>query len=160
MDGFKRDASGWYIEKDANASLPYTLQWHDWLRGSDQFWSKSTWFRAGDTVTPSKANHNGKRYRANDSGVSSTTEPTWPASSTVVDGGITWEYLGAEDAIASVAWTVATGLTNVSTSNTDWTATIVLSGGTVDTTYTVACRVTTDAGYIDDRSFRVVVVSR
>lgn len=160
MDGFKRDASGWYIEKDPDASLPYTLQWHDWLRGNDQYWSPGTWFRAGDTVTPSKGAHNGRRYRAQDSGVSGSTEPTWPSSSTVGDGGITWEHLGLEDAITSVAWDVPAGLTSVSTANTDWTATVTISGGTAGTTYIVRCRITTDAGLVDDRSFRVVVRAR
>ena len=62
--------------------------------------------------------------------------------------------------IASVAWTVPAGLTKGAESNTTTVAQVRLSGGTVGVTYTVTCRITTNTGQIEDRSFRVVVRER
>ncbi|WP_440207398.1 phage fiber-tail adaptor protein [Campylobacter coli] len=39
-------------------------------------------------------------------------------------------------------------------------AQVRLSGGTVGTTYSVACRITTNTGQIDERTFRVLVQER
>ena len=33
--GFKQDVQGSYIEKDPGATLIYSLDWSDWLEGSD-----------------------------------------------------------------------------------------------------------------------------
>lgn len=62
------------------------------------------------------------------------------------------DELGA-DTIASAAWTVPTGITKDSDSNTNTTATIVLSGGTAMQTYYVECEITTAAGLKDTRTF-------
>jgi hypothetical protein len=35
-----------------------------------------------------------------------------------------------------------------------------LSGGTVGTTYTITCRITTSTGQVEDRSFRIIVRER
>lgn len=76
--------------------------------------------------------------------------------------GFDWATEGwlGSDTIASATWTVPTGLTKVSETNTTTTATVVLSGGTVDTDYTVTCRITTAAGLIDDRSLLIQVRDR
>jgi hypothetical protein len=58
------------------------------------------------------------------------------------------DRMSSTDSIASVTWTVPAGLTNVSVSNTSFIATIVLSGGTVDTQYQVSAKVTTTDGFI------------
>ena len=77
-----------------------------------------------------------------------------------LDYVVDWSsWLGA-DTIASVAWTVETGITQASTTNTTTTATIWLSGGEAGTEYTVTCRVTTAAGRIDERSIVVKVAQR
>jgi hypothetical protein len=52
------------------------------------------------------------------------------------------------------------GLTKDSESNTTTTVTVWLSGGTVDTDYTVTCRITTTQGRTDDRSIRIMVRNR
>lgn len=77
-----------------------------------------------------------------------------------LDYGINWaEWLGA-DTIATVAWTVPAGLTQTAATNTTTSATIWLSGGTVGTRYAVACRITTTAGRIDDRTIRIDCVQK
>jgi hypothetical protein len=82
----------------------------------------------------------------------------------VLDYALDWadplnSWLG-DQTIASVTWTVAPGLTLVSQSNTPTVAQVRLSGGTVGTTYSVACRITTNTGEIDKRTFRVRVQER
>ena len=64
------------------------------------------------------------------------------------------------DTITSVAWVVTPGLTVVSQSNTDTTATAFVSGGVLDTDEILTCRVTTAGGRIDDRSVTLVITNR
>ena len=74
-----------------------------------------------------------------------------------LDYQVDWAaWLGA-DTISSVAWTLDSGITNYSTSNTTTTATIWLSGGTHGQEYLVTCQITTAGGRINQRSFKVVV---
>lgn len=78
----------------------------------------------------------------------------------VVQLRVGWSSWLNGDTIASVAWTVASGLTQESTTNTTTAATIWLSGGTAGTDYEVTCRITTASGRIADRSFVVRVVEQ
>lgn len=80
--------------------------------------------------------------------------------SAALDYAVDWSDWLDTDTIASVAWTVPTGLTNDSSSETSTVATIWLSGGTVGNVYTVTCRVTTAASRVDERSFRIKVIDR
>ena len=64
------------------------------------------------------------------------------------------------DTISSVDWVLSDGLTEVSSSNTTTGATIFVSGGTLDETETVTCRITTAGGRIDDRTVNLKMVSR
>lgn len=96
-NGFTFDAQGYYITKDPDATLDYTLDWSTWL--------------------------------------------------------------GA-DTIASVAWTLPSGITLETQSNTTTTATAWISGGSAGVTYRVTCRITTAGSRIDDRSFRLNVAER
>lgn len=68
-------------------------------------------------------------------------------------------WLGT-DTIASVLWTVPSGITQAAASNTTTSATIWLSGGTLLASYTITCRITTAAGRTDERSFRVIIKDR
>lgn len=82
----------------------------------------------------------------------------------VLDYGVDWgvpfnSWLG-DDVIDAVAWAVPTGLTKGAESNSDTVAKVRLSGGTVGVIYTVTCRITTDRGQTDDRSFRIVAQER
>lgn len=96
---FKQDAGGWWIFKDPQATLDYTIDWS-------------------------------------------------------TDG-----WLGT-DTIASVTWAVDPGITVAANSNTLTAATIWLSAGTPEISYTATCHIVTAAGRTDDRSFRVIVRNR
>lgn len=74
-----------------------------------------------------------------------------------LDYEVNWSAWLDSDTIASVAWTVPSGITNYSTSNTTTAATIWLSGGTHGQEYLVTCQITTTGGRINQRSFKVVV---
>ena len=77
-----------------------------------------------------------------------------------LDYRINWsDWLGV-DTIATVAWTVPSGITQTSTTNTTTSATIWLSGGTVGTRYNVVCRITTAGGRIDDRTITIDCVQK
>jgi len=77
-----------------------------------------------------------------------------------LDYKIDWSTWLSTDTISSAAWTVPTGLTQVSVSNTTTAATIWLSGGTAGTAYEVICRITTATGRIDDRTIGIEVEER
>lgn len=64
------------------------------------------------------------------------------------------------DTITSVEWILSAGLTKVSQSNTATTATAFISGGVLEETETLTCRITTAGGRIDDRTIELVMVSR
>lgn len=57
-----------------------------------------------------------------------------------------WTTALAGDTIATSAWTVPSGITKDSDSNTTTTATIWLSGGTLDADYALVNRITTAGG--------------
>lgn len=91
----------------------------------------------------------------------------------VVDYHAAWSDWLDGDTIASVVWTVSTGLTKDSQAVNSGAVTIDgvshpansvatawLSGGTAGQSYTVACRITTAGGRTDERTFRVVVRER
>ena len=63
------------------------------------------------------------------------------------------------DTVASSTVTV-TGGTKGTTSNTSTAVTVWVSGGTSNQTITVACKITTSAGRIDERSVRLKVQER
>lgn len=76
--------------------------------------------------------------------------------------GLDWAddgWLGS-DTIVSATWTVPTGLTKLSETNTTTTALVKLSGGTANTDYTVTCHIVTAAGDEDDRSLLIQVRNR
>jgi len=56
---------------------------------------------------------------------------------------VDWTKYLVDSTIASVTWTVPVGITKVSNSNTTTSAYIKLSGGTVDTEYTISCTIVT-----------------
>jgi len=75
----------------------------------------------------------------------------------VLDYQIDWSTWLGTDTISSATWTVATGLTKTTDSKTTTTTTVWLSGGTVGTTYSVACRIVTAGGRTDDRTVQIKV---
>jgi hypothetical protein len=78
-----------------------------------------------------------------------------------LDYSVDWTlWLASGDYISSVVWTVPSGLTTVTTSNTNTLATIWLSGGTVGQSYSVQCKITTAGGRIDERTISIIVRQR
>lgn len=77
-----------------------------------------------------------------------------------LDFVIDWsEWLATGETISTSVWTVATGITEESDSNTTTTATLWLSGGTAGTDYTAANKITTSAARIAERTLTIRVVS-
>ncbi len=70
------------------------------------------------------------------------------------------DYLVSPETISSVAWTLATGITQYSTSNSTTAATIWLTGGTHGEEYLVTCQITTTSGRIAERSIKLIVRNR
>ena len=64
------------------------------------------------------------------------------------------------DTIATVTWLPDTGLTVGTSSHTTTTATAFVSGGTIDTTQLLTCRIVTAGGRTDDRSISLKIVNR
>jgi hypothetical protein len=70
------------------------------------------------------------------------------------------EWLAAGETIQSYVLTVATGLTLDTDSNTTTTVTAKLSGGTAGESYSVACRISTNASQTDERTITINVAER
>ena len=74
--------------------------------------------------------------------------------SAILDYQIDWSiWLGANDTLQTVTWEISSGLVKDSESNTSTTATIWLSGGTLNQFYTITCSIITAQGRYDQRSF-------
>ena len=74
-----------------------------------------------------------------------------------LDYTINWSKFLNGDTISTSAWTVPSGLTQVLVTNTTTTATVWISGGTLDVVYEVSNRMTSTAGRIDDRTFTITI---
>lgn len=71
----------------------------------------------------------------------------------VKDYMVDWsDWLGT-DTISTTAWTISSGLTKDSDTNSSTGATIWLSGGTAGDTYQLSNRITTAGGRTADRTF-------
>jgi len=90
--------------------------------------------------------------------------PSWEKDPDAeLDWKIDWGskgWLGATETIQTSTWIVPAGLTKVSDTHDDTTATIWLTGGTAGVVYTVTNRVATSADRIDDRSIVISVIDR
>jgi hypothetical protein len=88
---------------------------------------------------------------------------TWAKDSqAVLDWAFDWsKWLAVGESITGTPTvTVDAGLTKDSQSNTTNTVTVWLSGGTLGTTYKVACRITTNQGRTDERTIGIRVTDR
>ena len=75
----------------------------------------------------------------------------------VLDYTIDWEDWLGSDTIATSDWTVDTGLTEDSDTNTTKAATIWLSSGTANTDYEVTNEITTQGLRTDNRTITIQV---
>ena len=78
----------------------------------------------------------------------------------VLNYSIDWETWLSSDTISTSSWTVDTGITKDSDSNTTTATSVVVSAGTAGTTYELTNSVVTAAGYEDDRTIRINVQER
>ena len=79
----------------------------------------------------------------------------------VLDYTLDWAtWLDTDTLTGTPTWTVQSGLTKDSQSNTSTAATAWLSGGVAGMNYMVSCRITTAAGRTDERSIRIKCVER
>lgn len=68
---------------------------------------------------------------------------------------INWLPFLAGDTISTSVFTVGSGMTLDSESNTTTTSTATLSGGTTGTTYTITCQIVTAGGITEEHTFYV-----
>ena len=73
---------------------------------------------------------------------------------------INWASWLDTDTIDSSEWTVTTGLTKVSDSNTTTTATVILSGGTAGTVYEAVNTINTAGSLIEPRTIYINIDDR
>jgi hypothetical protein len=79
----------------------------------------------------------------------------------VLDYPVDWsDWLATGETISEVVWTVPTGLTKDSQSESGGVAVAWISGGTAGTEYRIECKVTTSQGRTDERSFFIKVTER
>jgi len=76
--------------------------------------------------------------------------------------GSDWLDTANSEVISTHTITAETGITVDSSSQTDTntSVTVWLSGGTAGTTYTVACKIVTDASRTEERSIKIYVKER
>lgn len=82
-------------------------------------------------------------------------------ASAELDYKIDWgtaPWLETGDTIATSAWTVPSGITEVSSTNDTTTATIVVSGGTANNSYDLVNTITTANGLEDHRTIRLEIL--
>ena len=75
-----------------------------------------------------------------------------------LDYTLDWStYLGGSDTISSAMWTVSSGLTKVSESNTTTTTSVRISGGTAGNEETATCHIVLASGQEDERTIAISV---
>ncbi len=75
----------------------------------------------------------------------------------ILDYQINWATWLVTDTISTSTWTVPTGITKVTDTNTTTTTTIWLSGGTADADYRLINRIATANGRTEERSIWIKV---
>lgn len=81
--------------------------------------------------------------------------------SAVLDYGFDWsDYLITGETITASTWTVPTGLVEDSNEIADTSTKVWISSGTLGEQYTVANKITTTDGRIDERSLTIIVEDR
>ena len=81
-------------------------------------------------------------------------------SNAVLDYTFDWSLWLANGETISSAVTTVTGATKDSASNSTTAVTVWVSGGTVDTSATVACRITASASRTDERTITLRIQDR
>jgi hypothetical protein len=78
-----------------------------------------------------------------------------------LDYVVNWtDWLAAGETISTSTFTVSSGITKDSETNTTTKGTVWLSGGTAGTTYTATNRITTNQSRTDERTIEIRVEQR
>jgi hypothetical protein len=78
--------------------------------------------------------------------------------SAIIDYAVDWTtWMAAGDSLATVTWTVPSGITKVSDTTDGAKCIIWLSGGTVGQNYTLTCSIVTTDGRTDSRQIVIKV---
>lgn len=144
--------------KDPNVPATYSIDFHaELVRESIRDYA----FTAAQFVRPQRAT--GFYYECTTAGRTSAYYPEWPreAGETVADGSVVWTARhptgSSVPTISSVTWTVPSGLTLDSQSETGLVAYITLSGGTDGVDYEVLCRMTPSSGNVIEQTITIPV---
>lgn len=78
----------------------------------------------------------------------------------VLDYNIDWSDRLVSDTILTSTWVVPAGITEDSTENTTTTTTIWLSGGTLNTKYSLVNRITTAGGRTMDQTVTIRIKTK
>jgi hypothetical protein len=78
-----------------------------------------------------------------------------------LDYAFNWtDWLATGETISTSTVAVTTGITKVSDSQANGIVTVWLSGGTEGNTYSIANKITTSAGRVDERTIKVRIEDR
>ena len=85
----------------------------------------------------------------------------WKSPAANLDYGVDWsQWLASGETISTSTWTVATGITAGTMSNTNTEAVVWLSGGVPGVTYTALNQITTSQGRTDARTLHILCQPR
>ena len=145
--------------KDPNVTATYTIDWHDELIIEAL---REHEFDNGQVVQAQR--DTGFYYECTTAGRTSAYYPReWPraAGQTVSDGSVVWTCRHPSSVtvplVQSAAWTVPSGLTLDSQSESGTLTNAALSGGVDGVDYEVTCRMTPTVGSIVERTIVVRV---
>lgn len=147
--------------KDPDVAAQYTIDWHDALIGQPL---RAMPFAAGAFVQAQS--DTGWYYECTTAGRTGAHYPSWPraAGETVQDGSVVWTARhpssSSVPAVASAAWSVPSGITKDSQSESGVLTHIVLSGGTDGEDYEITCRMTPTVGNPIEQTITVPVRSQ
>jgi len=147
--------------KDPDVPATYSINWRRRLIGPAL---RETEFVLAAVVRPERTT--GFYYSCTTAGLTAESYPeSWPtiAGQEVRDGSAVWTAVHPDDAsvpsVQSAVWTVPTGITKDSQSESGTHTHITLSGGTDGVDYDLTCRMTPTSGNAIDQTITVPVRS-
>lgn len=144
--------------KDPDVAATYTIDWHDELV-IEAF--REYAFGPGAFVQAQR--DTGWYYECTTAGRTARNYPQWPraAGQTVNDGSVVWTARHPTGSgvpqVSSAVWTLPSGITKDSQSESGALTNIVLSGGTDGVDYEILCRMTPSAGSVIEKTITVQV---
>ena len=147
--------------KDPDVSETYTINWREELLGTPE---RDQYFVLGAVVRPVVAT--GFYYECTTAGRTARRYPRWPTveGQTVQDGSAVFTSRHPDTpslvAVQTAVWTVPSGLTLDSQSESGPETHVTVSGGVDCENYELLCRMTDSAGQVRERTIVVPVRSQ